>query len=193
MADKITKQDQSENSPSGELDLGVMDIHHVELCNNLNIFVMVHQCDIILVQLSQCPSAKGTRLLGADYRIMEREHNELVGWYDVAKAAKVAPQYMPSYDPTPLHVPMPPAVKRVNNPHLQDYMNFTVALRTQMLISPNQKQPTRVQTHEITEVYDPYFEDMGRHLEYAKEHVGNPQWTPELDSPQTGENPGTPR
>lgn len=185
--------DQGTNYVSGELNLGIMAIDHIPTCSNLNIQIMVHQIDVTLVQMSQCPSARTTAMQPADARIMRRLFTELHGWYDLAKGAALSPQYLPNYDPTPLHVAEPPNVNRVNNPHIMDYMNHVAALRTQLLASPGNKQSTGFHPGAIAEVYDPFFEDLERHVTFCEDHVGDPQFTPELDTPALGSNPGSPR
>lgn len=176
-----------------EYDENHLHIDHKETCNNIHVGWIVKWIDVALIQMSQCGSASHINTIQQDADIIERVVREIRDTYEIAKS-KPAPLHMPNYHPHPQVISHPPTVKRTPNPHIHSIMSMLAALRTQFLFDPTvANMSTGISKAAALSTYDPAFEELEEFVQQCKDAVDDPVHLPEIDTPQTGPNPGTPR
>lgn len=181
---------------SGGVDLGTMDIDHTEYCGNSDIIGLVAQIDILLRQLSRCPSATRNDVQAMDVTIQ-------AGWS--AKFEKTFelfagdPElYMPNASPKPKKMPEAPNdIAIVQNPDIQHQMYELSQLRTQLLFSENRERLNGFHTVSAEAEVRPWIEKFNKYILLQKSHV-DPEnaistYQPDANLQDSGVNPGYPR
>ena len=171
-----------------KIDRGTMLIETEPTINNTDFLSMVEHIDNTLIQLSECPSARDTRLLAPDYGIAAKLIEYIEERYEIAKEPDT---YMASADPYPQAVQIPPVIHRIQNPYLQDLLNQLAVLRKQLVKSPQASQASGFHPGEIAVSYDPFFVKLNKSIAFAGKSVDDPPFSPEVSSQLVGQNQDT--
>lgn len=177
------------------VDLGQMQIDHVDAINNADSICLVAYLDMGLMQLSKCPSASRNDIQRADLEIM-------MGWIDVFEQnflhfAAQPELYMPKAHPKPKALPKPPVVNIIQNPAIQHQMYEMSHMRTELLHSEDAERLNGYHSKTTEVVITPWIAKFKAYNTQLAENIDpqNAQRTfmPDADLQEPGVNPGEPR
>lgn len=175
------------------VDLGTMEIDHVERISNSDIIELVAMIDLGFQQLSRCPSATSTDVHAADVAIIQ-------GWIARFKQhfehfASLPELYMPKAHPKPKLLPVPPTVKIVQNPAVQNLMYQMSHLRTELLHCEDAEKLNGFHKQQAKVVFEPWIAKFELFVAEIEANLTNPDrtWLPDADLQEPGVNPGEPR
>ena len=177
------------------VDLGVMNIDHVEAINNSDSICLVALIDMALMQFSRCPSATTNEIQQPDLNIMR-------GWISLFEQnfehfCEQPQLYMPKAHPKPKALPVPPVVNIIQNASLQHQMYELSHMRTELLHSEDAERLNGYHSQTASVVIRPwiqkfknYNEQLGLNIDPAN---ANRTFFPDADLQEPGVNPGEPR
>jgi hypothetical protein len=181
---------------SGQVDLGTMDIDHTDYCGNSDIIGLVAQIDILLRQLSRCPSATRNDVQTMDVRIQGGWISRFEKTFELF--AKEPELYMPNASPKPKKMPAAPNdINIVQNPDIQHQMYELSQLRTQLLFSENRERLNGFHSVSAAEEVRPWIVKFKKYIDLQAEHI-DPEnaistYQPDANLQDAGVNAGYPR
>lgn len=183
------------DAASDQVDLGQMDIDHIEYCGNSDSIGLVAQIDLGLHQFSRCPSATRNDCQMPDVEIMQ-------GWIDKFEKTfivfKDEPElYLPNASPKPKKMPEPPVINIVQNPDIQHQMYEMSAMRTQLLFGESRERLNGFHSKAAEIEVEPWIKKFKNYVSLMKSHV-DPEnaistYNPDANLQDPGVNPGNPR
>ena len=182
-------------SASDQVDLGVMDIDHIEHCGNSDSIALVALIDIGLHQFSRCPSATRNDCQGPDVAIMEGWIAKFEKTYSVFKDEPEL--YMPNAAPKPKKLPNPPVINIVQNPDMQHQMYEMSQMRTQLLFGESRERLNGFHSQAGALEIEPWIQKFKNYTSLMKEHVDPANaistYNPDANLQDPSVNPGNPR
>jgi len=177
------------------VDLGTMELDHVEAISNSDIINLVSLVDIALMQFSRTQSATTHGTHKADIEIIK-------GWaarfqQSFEHFAKAPELFMPKAHPKLKNLPTPPVVHIIQNSSLQNLLYSLSHLRTELLYCESAERLNGFQPRQAEVVINPWIEKFNDYVDLMSENVepdnAERTWFPDADLQEPGVNPGEPR
>ena len=183
------------DAASDQVDLGKMDIDHIEFCGNSDSIALVAMIDLGLHQFSRCPSATRNDCQGPDVAIMRGWIEKFERMFDVFE--KEPELYLPNASPKPKKMPEPPVINIVQNPDIQHQMYELSSMRTQLLFGESRERLNGFHSKAAELEVRPWIQKFKNYIELMESHI-DPQnaistYQPDANLQDSGVNQGNPR
>lgn len=183
------------DAASDQVNLGQMDIDHIEHCGNSDSIALVALIDLGLHQFSRCPSATRNDCQGPDVQIMRGWINKFEKTFNVFKDEPEL--YLPNAAPKMKKMPEPPVVNIVQNPDIQHQMYEMSAMRTQLLFGESRERLNGFHSKAAEIEVEPWIQKFKNFIDLMEDHIDPSNaistYAPDANLQDPSVNPGNPR